>query len=50
MKQTYHAQYWLVPFEGKKDLSFFFSVSSQGITQLHMMELSSFQGNILVTE
>lgn len=29
--------------------SFYFSVSSSGITQLHMIELSSFQGNILVT-
>lgn len=47
MKQTYHAQYWE---EEKKNLSFYFSVSSPGITQLHMIELSSFQGNILVTE
>lgn len=30
--------------------SFYFSVSSSGITQLHMIELSSFQGNILVTD
>lgn len=54
-KQTYHAQHWLVPWEenkkkNKKTLSFYFSVSGPGITQLHMIELSSFQGNILVTE
>lgn len=30
--------------------SYYFSVSSSGITQLHMIELSGFQGNILVTD
>lgn len=29
---------------------YYFSVSSSGITQLYMIELSSFQGNILVTD
>lgn len=35
-------------FENPK--SYYFSVSSSRITQLHMIEPSSFQGNILVTD
>lgn len=45
---SYCAQCCLVHFENLK--SYYFSVSNSGITQLHMIELSSFQGNILVTD